>query len=118
MSHGEVTVPPRLAAVAGPSTGATGWSSAAHGSSMTHEEVEFCAEEELVTIVPAFRKDVPLALLGGRYGPFIPQARARRLSPARRSVAARGAARPDRRAAARGTHRFAATAWRRLDSDA
>ena len=87
MSHGEVSVPPRLAAVAGPSTGATGWSSAAHGSSMTHEEVEFCAEEALVTIVPAFRKDAPLALLGGRYGPFIPQARARRLSPARRLVA-------------------------------
>ena len=75
MSRGEVSVPPRLAAVAGPSTGATGWSSAAHGSSMTHEEVEFCAEEELVTIVPAFRKDAPLALLSGKYGPFIPQAR-------------------------------------------
>jgi hypothetical protein len=40
-----------------------------------HEEVEFCAEEELVTIVPAFRKDAPLALLSGKYGPFIPQAR-------------------------------------------
>lgn len=80
-------MPPRLSAVAGPSTGATGWSSAAHGSSMTHEEVEFCAEEALVTIVPAFRKDAPLALLGGKYGPFIPQARARRLSPARRLVA-------------------------------
>jgi len=71
----ELSVPARLAAVAGPSTGATGWSSAAHGSAMTHEEVEFCAEEELVTIVPAFRKDAPLALLSGRYGPFVPQAR-------------------------------------------
>jgi hypothetical protein len=75
MSRGDVSVPPRLTAVAGPSTGATGWSSATHGSSMSHEEVEFCAEEELVTIVPAFRKDVPLALLGGQYGPFRPQAR-------------------------------------------
>jgi hypothetical protein len=73
MSRGDVSVPPRLTAVAGPCTGATGWSSAAHGSSMSHEEVEFCAEEELVTIVPAFRKDVPLALLGGQYGPFRPQ---------------------------------------------
>ena len=88
MSRGEVSVPARLAAVAGPSTGATGWSSAAHGSSMSHEEVEFCAEEELVTIVPAFRKDAPLALLGGKYGPFIPQARERCLSAPRRACAA------------------------------
>lgn len=74
---GEVSVPPRLSAVAGPSTGGTGWSSAAHGSALSHEEVEYCAEEELVTIVPAFRKDVPLALLSGQYGPFRPQARRR-----------------------------------------
>jgi hypothetical protein len=58
---------------------------------MTHEEVEFCAEEALVTIVPAFRKDAPLALLGGRYGPFVPQARVRRLSPAPRHVCRVGA---------------------------
>jgi hypothetical protein len=83
---GDVSVPPRLTAVAGPCTGATGWSSATHGSSMSHEEVEFCAEEELVTIVPAFRKDVPLALLGGQYGPFRPQvcgARGRRVANAK-----------------------------------
>jgi hypothetical protein len=78
---------------------------------MTHEEVEFCAEEELVTIVPAFRKDAPLALLGGKYGPFIPQARD---AVFERSRAAPGAGRacgwPDRRAAACTLHGCAA-AW-------
>ena len=114
MSHGEVSVPPRLAAVAGPSTGATGWSSAAHGSSMTHEEVEFCAEEALVTIVPAFRKDAPLALLGGRYGPFVPQARAKRLSPARRLASRRARGPPDPHAVAHGLHACGVAACRRL----
>ena len=106
-------MPPRLAAVAGPSTGATGWSSAAHGSSMTHEEVEFCAEEALVTIVPAFRKDAPLALLGGRYGPFVPQARAKRLSPARRLVSRRARGPPDPHAVAHGLRACGVAACRR-----
>jgi hypothetical protein len=114
MSRGEVSVPPRLSAVAGPSTGATGWSSAAHGSSMMHEEVEFCAEEELVTIVPAFRKDAPLALLSGKYGPFIPQARRPCLSAPRRERACRTAGALDRRAAPRAVYGSPASTLRQL----
>jgi hypothetical protein len=114
MSRGEVSVPPRLAAVAGPSTGATGWSSAAHGSSLMHEEVEFCAEEELVTIVPAFRKDAPLALLSGKYGPFIPQARRPCLSAPRRERACRTAGALDRRTAARTAYGSHTATLRRL----
>lgn len=39
---------------------------------LRNDEVEFQAEDELVTIVPKFESDV-FALIGGRYGPFVPQ---------------------------------------------
>lgn len=72
---GDITVPSRLAAPAGPSSGATGWCGAVHGSALTHEEMEFIAEEERVQIVPLFSSP-RLTLLGGEVGPFRAQARA------------------------------------------
>jgi hypothetical protein len=67
-----------------------------------------------VTIVPAFRKDAPLALLSGKYGPFIPQARPPCLSAPQRERACRTAGALDRRAAPRTVCGCPSAAWPRL----
>jgi GINS complex subunit 2 len=65
-----LTVPSTLSAAAGPSSGETGWSAAGSaGTALTHEELEFVAEEELVSIVPSFSAG-RLNLLAGDVGPF------------------------------------------------
>ena len=74
---GEVRVPPRLASAAGPSTGGAPWSGSANGCALSHEELEFIAEEELVTVVPLFHAP-RLQLLSGTVGAFRAQARVSR----------------------------------------
>lgn len=77
---GEVSVPPRLSAPAGPSTRGTPWSGAANGCALSPEEMEFLAEEERVTIVPLFHSP-RLQLLSGAVGPFRAQVCAPPVSP-------------------------------------
>lgn len=53
-----------------------------HGSALTHEEMEFCAEDETVTVVPSFSTGESLVLLCGTFPPFRAQARRRLCSVA------------------------------------